>query len=246
MCTLSWQSSEDGYTVWFNRDELHTRAAELPPTEHGGPDEAWWMAPIDPDSGGTWLMVNTHGVTTALLNDYASVWEPPPGAPRESRGRLVPSTADSRTAREAVARVRAMTLEQTPPFDLVALDPSGDVVRLHWDGQTRRVSQGPRVPLPMTSSSFATVDVLRHRRAAFPRLGDEAALTAYHLSHDTAVAAHSINMSRNDASTRSISKVRVRPEWVMFDYETQNWPGAPRTDPRPRHLRLPRTVPQPA
>ncbi len=244
MCTLSWLAGEDAYTLWFNRDERHTRAAELPPVECRA-GEARWLAPSDPDSGGTWLMVNTHGVTAALLNDYASPWREPTSGNRESRGRLVPLAAGASTARVALEQVQAEVLERTPPFEFFAIDPTGATMRLHWDGAVRRVTQGNRVTPPLTSSSHRPEAVCAWRRQAFPRRGDEAALQAYHHSHDTTAGAWSVNMSRGDASTRSISRVRVGPEWVMLDYETQCWPGAPRVGARPLHLRLPRAVVQP-
>ena len=74
------------------------------------------------------------------------------------------------------------------------------------------------------------------------RSGDPAAITAYHHSHDTEAAAESVNMSRADAATRSISRVRVGPEWIIFDYEPQNWPGTPRVAGGRRQWRLPRQL----
>ena len=107
MCTLSWlpDRAGQGYALWFNRDELHTRAPELAPRELRTADGIAWLAPTDPDSGGTWLAVNQFGVTAALLNDYDTGWTPPSGRARESRGRLVPATMSATRAAEAIARM---------------------------------------------------------------------------------------------------------------------------------------------
>ena len=241
MCTLSWLIDREGYSLWFNRDELHTRSPEIPPQEMDTAEGGVWLAPLDPESRGTWLMTNQYGVTVVLLNDYGSIWSPPPAQQLESRGRLVPMTAHVRSAGEAIAGVLAgTTFERTPPFNLVAVDGAGGVARLHWDGAATRVSHNEDVVAPMTSSSYRCAHVEAVRKRAFPRGANAWAITAYHHGHDTEAAAESVNMSRGDAATRSISMVRVGPEWVILDYEPQNWPGAPRVNGGPRQWRLPR------
>lgn len=240
MCTLSWLPEREGYSLWFNRDELHTRAAELAPGEFRTIGGSAWLAPTDPDSGGTWLMVNQHGVTVALLNDYASAWTPPADGARASRGRLAPLAAEARTAREAIEALHGLELQATPPLDLVALDAAGGVSRLQWNGRRRTISFDAQVAAPLTSSSFEPARVQAVRRRAFPRGADPVAITAYHHSHDTEAGAESVNMSRADAATRSISRIQVGAEWVVFDYEPQNWPGTPRVRGGKRQWRLPR------
>ncbi|WP_221029433.1 NRDE family protein [Actomonas aquatica] len=241
MCTLSWRPAEAGYTLWFNRDELHSRAAEEPPREFRTIGGVAWLAPTDPDSGGTWLMVNQQGVTVALLNDYGSTWSEPLDGPRESRGRLAPLAAAAGTATDAIGlALRAGGLDRTPPFNLVAIDGDGGAAHLHWNGAEIRLREGDDVAAPLTSSSYASERVVAARQRAYPRNADAAALAAYHHSHDTERGAESVNMSRADAATRSITQVRVGPEWVVLDYEPQNWPGAPRVAGGPRQWRLPR------
>ena len=152
-------------------------------------------------------------------------------------------TAHVRSAREAMAEVLAgTTFERTPPFNLVAVDGAGGVARLHWDGSDAGVSHNEDVVAPLTSSSYRSAYVEAVRKRAFPRGANALAITAYHHGHDTEAAAESVNMSRADAATRSISMVRVGPEWVILDYEPQNWPGAPRVKGGPRQWRLPRHV----
>ena len=239
MCTLSWCCRDDGYALWFNRDERHTRSAEVPPTEYET-DGVRWLAPMDPDSGGTWLMANEHGLTVALLNDYGIAWEPGDEPPRESRGRLVPLTCSSREAREATAVIEETVLGHTPPFELIAVDARGGASRLHWDGLSSRLTHGVRVRPPFISSSFDTAAVVAARRSGFPKMADEQALSAFHHSHDAATAAQSVNMSRPDAATRSICYINTCAEWVTLDYEPQCWPGAPRVAGSSQRHRLPR------
>ena len=70
MCTLTWWRGEEGeFEVFFNRDEKKTRSrAELPlKREENGMQ---FLSPRDPDGGGTWMLVNEHGVVLCLLNRW--------------------------------------------------------------------------------------------------------------------------------------------------------------------------------
>lgn len=69
MCTVTWLIDAEGYTVFFNRDELKTRSHARPPTirKQNGVN---FIAPLDLDGGGTWIGVNEFGVTCSVLNNY--------------------------------------------------------------------------------------------------------------------------------------------------------------------------------
>ena len=62
MCTVTWHFINDGYELFFNRDELRTRAVAEPPTKATtrGVD---YLAPTDPDAGGTWMALSRRGIT---------------------------------------------------------------------------------------------------------------------------------------------------------------------------------------
>ncbi len=227
MCTLSWIKDDEGYALWFNRDELNTRSLEVPPNVRESVQGVAWLAPEDPDSGGAWLMVNAHGLTTALLNRYGQDLAATPNMPRASRGRLVPLTAHCRTADEAIERVRRESLEATLPFHLVAIDAQGEAAELRWDGYAGHMARGNEVRPPVSSSSYRTAEVLNQRKALFPSQPTPKSLRAFHHEHDPADGAGSVNMCRSDASTRSICNVRVNSEWVSLEYEPQGWLVAP-------------------
>ena len=101
MCTLSWVYHSKGYRLLFTRDEGRGRSPALPPEirsadpiearEHsygtaeemdsarshiGSPAtqnrDLKYLAPRDPDGGGTWILVNAAGVTICLLNHYSA------------------------------------------------------------------------------------------------------------------------------------------------------------------------------
>ena len=85
MCTVTWTRRPDGYSVFFNRDELRSRKEALPPRVHDDGTVSY-VAPEDGDFGGTWLSVNGAGVTIGLLNGPAGVallYSLPQLSPRE-------------------------------------------------------------------------------------------------------------------------------------------------------------------
>ncbi len=226
MCTLSWIRQEEGYDLWFNRDELNSRAEELPPALYRTADGVEWLAPEDPDSGGTWLMINAHGVTCVLLNRYPSGMSPlpdEPARPRSSRGRLAPLAADATTAEQAIETIRREPFAGMLGFHVVALDPSGGISEVRWDGVAGHLAAGSDILAPLTSSSHRTVEVTAARRASYPDHPTIESLEEYHHAHDPADGALSVNMCRADASTRSIAHVRVTADRVDLDYEPQGW-----------------------
>lgn len=230
MCTVTWiERRDDGYEVFFNRDELRAR----PP---GGPPELVWpggvraLAPRDPQGGGTWIGVNEHGLCVALVNHYAA--RPAPGvAPRTSRGLLVASLLDADSADEIEARVRRESLERFEPFRLLAFEPapSGASVRsLLWESELDVSVLGPS-DLPVSTSSRDDAGAAAARRAALSRRTasggglDAERLLAFHESHEPERGALSPCMHREDASTVSFAHAVVTAHEVTLAVR----PGSP-------------------
>ncbi|NIP92410.1 MAG: hypothetical protein GWO24_02620, partial [Akkermansiaceae bacterium] len=70
MCTLTWWRGTAGsYEVFFNRDEKRTRSIADPPRVHER-DGVRFLAPLDPDGGGTWMLANDRGLLVCLLNRW--------------------------------------------------------------------------------------------------------------------------------------------------------------------------------
>jgi len=222
MCTLTWRAvREGGYDLFFNRDELNARGAEQPPRLEsiGG---VLFAAPRDGDRGGSWILANAHGLTVALLNDYACGWRPPANG-AASRGALVMACATAATPEAVVELIGAMTLERVRAFKMVVLDADGRDARLHWDGDSLTGETGETLFFE-TSSSFATAAVCEARRQRYETLlaGREAAeadeLKGFHWTHDHADGAGSVLMRRPDARTRSVIQIRTRHDRVEMDY----------------------------
>jgi len=61
MCTVSGSVAREGYDLWFNRDELNTRAPEQAPAV-ASCDGVAFLGPRDGDHGGTWMVASELGL----------------------------------------------------------------------------------------------------------------------------------------------------------------------------------------
>jgi hypothetical protein len=236
MCTLSWVRHAGGYTVLFNRDERRTRSIGLPPSEQlrGG---VRFLAPTDPDGGGSWASVNDHRVALTILNQYAAP-RPAERAP-VSRGQLLLSLADLGSQAAVWSRVRAAGLMQYAPFTLAVFEPGLPVLLLGWNGRDLSDQTQGHSGLVMTSSSVAQQEADRSRRRLFDESTaggaiDEAVLERLHRSHLPEEGRLSVCMHRADAETVSLTRISVSPSEVRLVYVA----GAPCRSARPDILTL--------
>lgn len=226
MCTLTWFRRGAGFELFFNRDERLTRPRGLAPRVHERAGRRW-IAPSDPEGGGTWIGVNEFGVCVALLNGYLRADE----ASRSwvSRGELVDGVLDAASAREVEVRVRKRELERYRSFTLVAVDPAHPALIATWDGREAGFDRRAEGVPPICSSSLDPTGATRARRELFASLHarhgnvDGELLERFHTSHAPARGALSPCMHRDDAATQSFTRVRVDGEHVELHYS----PGAP-------------------
>lgn len=218
MCTVSWLPDPHGYTLCFNRDERFTRAPGLPPAvrDAGG---VQYIAPIDGDSGGTWLATNAFGLSLGITNRYSVPDFVVSDRPR-SRGLIPIELIMHPTAAEAITVLGASDLSAVQPFTLVAVEPAGPVRLAAWDGRALEVSFHADAGLILTSSSVTEPEVAASRTALFASLGTVTpeALVALHRSHLPDRGRRSVCMHRDDAETRSFSEVRVSADQVSFTH----------------------------
>lgn len=221
MCTLSWKPGGDGYVLFFNRDEQRTRAPALPPTLHQHRGRRF-IAPTDALHGGTWLLVNDHGIAIGLLNHYPREALPPsPG--KSSRGLLPLACADCCSVAEVLEYFADMPLADYAPFQLVAAGAL-DAAALTWDGRDRTATALEPAGAMLTSSSFSTQHVAQARRKTFERIvgpveqANSMMLETFHLQHDEDGAA-SVRMSRQDACTHSLSRITVTKDDGVAEFQ---------------------------
>ena len=219
MCTLSFRVEQGDYELFFSRDERRSRPVARPPAlerEAG----VRFLAPRDPEGGGTWLAANQYGVTLALLNRYGVTAR---GSDFESRGALVTRLASAPSLREVEARLRAAALARHRQFDLAVFEPGEPVARFGWNGRELEIDRDARGPL--CSSAVADAAARAERRARFAELcardavhASSSTLETFHREHVPARGVLSACMHRADAKTVSLARVRVTPARVTLAY----------------------------
>ncbi|MSP00416.1 MAG: hypothetical protein EXR07_05100 [Acetobacteraceae bacterium] len=105
-----------------NRDERVDRAWDLPDTHW--PEYPGVIAGRDRTAGGTWMGLNRHGVTAAVLNRQGSLG---PAAGKRSRGELPLMALAHPTAEAAAKAVLAQNAGEWRGFNLVIADRAGAI-----------------------------------------------------------------------------------------------------------------------
>lgn len=253
MCTLSLLAPpRGGYLLAANRDEFATRGVARPPARaRAGANR--FVAPRDPDQGGTWIAVDRAGRSLCLLNgdrvlapaEIARAAAPVRGAPFRSRGLLVLDLLEDPRPAAVVATLRALHRSGRllyRPFKLVAVAPRArgrgvDARRIEFDGRALHCAR-LAAPHVETSNGFDPAGVARARGASFGRLAARlrrldgarwrTALLAWHRRHLDAAggaAARRRSVCVHGLRVRTVSStlVEVGPAGVSMRYQ----PGPP-------------------
>lgn len=116
-----------------NRDELRMRPSR-PPARHW-PDRPEVVAGLDVDAGGSWLGINDHGLTAAVLNREGTLG---PRSDKRSRGELVLEALDHAEASDAAGALADLHPDAYRPFNLILADPRAAYWLRHGgDGEIR-------------------------------------------------------------------------------------------------------------
>lgn len=216
MCTLTYLLNEDGYDLFFNRDEQRSRSLalipKLNPAKHA-------IYPIDPQGQGTWIAVNQQGLSLALLNYYQAPFNTNKNI--ISRGGLILSLLDIKG--DILAYLHTMDLSVYQPFQLCIFPEnlstaSPTIHSLKWTGTELFTAE---TDLPITSSSVDFDGVSAKRKIRFneivtPNTPNLLELEKFHFSKE-AEGKNSVNMERVDAQTVSVSHISVNTE-INFKY----------------------------
>ena len=216
MCTLSFIPNESGYLVGMNRDEHHGRARPFPPALFGNA-----IYPYEPGTRGTWLAVNSNGLTLALLNKNEDGALP---VKLRSRGELIPALISAESLADVHRLLVEVGFKGMWPFRLIAISPEereicewlrgAELTKNHYDWRPRH----------WFSSGMSDIEANRVRSVVVdqawqqPDAGSLSWLRTLHQSHEPQRGAYSICVHRNDASSVSYSEIVYETGNTTFRY----------------------------
>lgn len=242
MCTLSWWVEGSGRGVFFNRDEQRRRSPGLPGKiqipQHGHP----YLAPRDPEGGGTWVGVNRPGLVCALLNHYDA--EAPPPCNPTSRGLLVRRVlASCGSLTEVEDFLISEKTSSFQPFLLFLLDSDAEAMLWTWNGRNLAKSEFASVcngePRLVTTSSYRADECRAYRTELFREKGPDrnGLLEAHQTTHHGNPALGPL-MSRPDAATESLTEIKIGDPSAQLTFRTVRDRVVPTVGP-PRRQTLP-------
>lgn len=207
---MSWWRDGEKYGIFFNRDEQKTRPRAEPPFLW----PAGFLAPKDPEGGGTWIAVNRSGLILALLNRWHEG-----SSGTHSRGLLIPELAELADTTDIARQLGASKLADYSPFTLIAMDASA-IMRWDWTGSG--LLNEPAIA-PITSSSFCFHEVRAKRRQTYQTSvttePGTPALARYH--EQSGGGAYAVRMLRDDAQTWSRSRITIESTEITWQYHEE-------------------------
>ena len=207
-----WREPEtsDSYGIFFNRDEKKTRPRAHLPTIR----ENTFLAPQDPQGGGTWLAVNQTGIIVALLNH----WHLEKNKKyTQSRGQLVWMLAAIKSISDIELKLQGLNMPDYPPFILILMDQH-DIKRIEWNG--KELKEHP-VQGMSCSSSFDYENVKTRRETKYSHLSNSKPSTLRSFHTEDSEGAYSVRMLRPDAQTWSRSEITISSTEVQWTYHEE-------------------------
>ncbi|MEQ9022547.1 MAG: NRDE family protein [Pseudomonadales bacterium] len=214
MCTLTWGYSQDGYHIHFNRDESRLRPKGTSPDLHIQ-NGVRFLAPIDPQAQGSWILCNQHGFSACLLNNYIDIT---PVDGQRSRGLLVRDLSCALNINEAISRISAEDISRYQPFDAFLFDRT-ECCEVNWNGRQMRINPETELRGFKSSSGFDAANVIAGRRSQFQQVGENRdSLRDFHRSHFPEKSAYSVCMHREDACTQSYTEILITAKTAKMSY----------------------------
>lgn len=222
MCTASWLLTATGYQLFFNRDEQKKRIKALPPYLSQNQTVCY---PLDPQGGGTWIGLNSSGVSLCLLNNYqAQAAQFQSAGLLTSRGVIIPTLFAQVAQTAQIESASMLSLLKTlvesanfAPFSLLYFPnaltkQAGTVYQYNWNGERLSVHKAIS---PVISSGVDFERVQESRKAIYLQFMTQTRYSAekrhlfFHACHLPQKNERSVCMHRADAQTVSFSHIRV-------------------------------------
>lgn len=225
MCTVTFIPRKTGYCLGMNRDEQRSRQHGLPPTRKVLEGRSV-VNPSEP-SGGTWIALNDHGVTFALINWYS--------VPRRvkanplTRGDVVNHLSGALSENAANRGMEELPLHRINPFRVIGVFPETRAI-VEWQWNLKRLVRKRHHwrAQQWISSGFDEPEAQRIRTLAFraaakqKSAGSVGWLRRLHRSHEPQVGPFSTCMHRSDAVTVSYTEIAMSRNEAVMRYH----PGA--------------------
>lgn len=210
MCSVAWSFFGSGYELVFNRDEQWCRPRSHPVrVEYDHPVPG--LCARDAQAGGTWLYVNSAGLTLALMNAYPPSWYPKPGL--HSRGEIPLLGARFYTLGDLTSYLDTRTWTEYAPFSLLCWE--GDTMEWYrWDGLNLVLQPRPTRNF-LTSSSVNPASVRQARENRYDQIREHSLIEILTDSQSSSPS-EAIFVTRDDGGTVSQSMVRVTPERISL------------------------------
>ena len=225
MCTLTVLRQSDGIRLHMNRDERHSRVAELSPRIIDSSNGIF--GPLDPEGGGTWIAHNDQGYWGCLLNGYLEKDVVKLQIKDLSRGAILTTLLAEADPIEAAGQFDPTRFQS---FRLVVGDASKFVLWA-WDGheyyQDAFQAHVNDTAYFLTSSSWEPEKVIQIRAELFSSwaegLGDAlesfVGVPEFHSSSLPQPSSAPL-MFRPHSCTKSITSLWVQDRQCQMDYQT--------------------------
>ena len=218
MCTLSFTPDSGGFHLLMNRDEQRSRPIALPPKEH----TCGTLSSIYPSepSGGTWIGINQHGLTLALINWYSTPQLQE--APAFSRGAIIPKLLAMASVSKMEEELHQLSLAQLNPFRLILVSSRDQSLHeFRSDSVTCQKLLFPWARTHWFSSGFEEAEAMRIRgQTCEKESGPDslALLRNLHSSHAPEKGPFSICLHREDACTVSYTEISAANDQATLSY----------------------------
>jgi hypothetical protein len=205
----------------MNRDEKLTRPTGLPPKKKKVNGRTV-LCPSEP-GGGTWIAVNDHGATLALINWYCITARV--GGKTVSRGEVINSMSAALSPDAADAAVHGLPLNRINPFRLIGIYPATcEIVEWRWNLKRLVRQIHSWESHQWISSGFDEPTAQRVRSKTFQRAARQHSfgsldwLRRLHRSHSPQASPFSTCMHRAEAATVSYTEVTVASRHATMRY----------------------------
>lgn len=219
MCTVTiLPTLDNSIVITMNRDE-DKRKEELEPALHNF-GQVKILAPVDTESGGSWIGVNSSNIAACLLNRY----DQPFNNSLKSRGNIVFETLENINFADASTFVKTkLSAMDYNPFTLLVISVN-ELIIATWDGKKLDIEkQSTHKPFMISSSSWEQEKVVSWRKDIFELwvskgMAFDNGIPSFHLLQPENWQEWSPLVERVSVNTRSVTQINLGADYNSINY----------------------------